>query len=170
MTRERDALESALTRVLDPMGVRAVGSDRRVRVDDGRDGYTIRLAMPAMYVDVNFDHLELAGVGGQMRVYDRIGRCARVLFAGVVDHIAKHDRSPIDRTKDIEAAATALLDAIHIHLDEVRMPHGSSAAVVNAAYRLRELVSAKPGAAWRRNGYGEDPPEVRTAPAAEALR
>jgi len=53
---------------------------------------------------------------------------------------------------------------MRIHLDDIRMPHGSSSAVLNAAYRLRELVEAKPGAAsWKRNGYGEDPPKVKTA-------
>lgn len=158
---ERDALERALTMVLEPMGVRALGPVRR---DEGCDGYAIRLAMPLMYIDVHLDRFELTGTGGQMRAYDRIGHCARVLFAGVVDHIAKHDRSPIDRTRDIETAATALLDAMH-------MPHGSSAAVVNAEYRLRALVSAKPGAAaWRKNGYGDDPPDVKIAPPTEAPR
>lgn len=167
MTTTRDALERAQTTILEPLGVRALGREMKVRVDPGSDRFRIRLAMPAMYIDVDLEHEELLRADGQMRMLDKLDRHVKLLFTYVIDHIAKHDRSPIDRMKDIEGAATALLDAMSIHLDDVRMMHGSSSAVLNAAYRLRELVGAKPGAAaWGPNGYGRDQPEpeVKTAP------
>ena len=165
MNGDRSALESALTGLLEGLGVRALGRDQKVIPDPGGHGYRIRLAMPALYVDVEIDQTDLVERNGPIRVHDKLDAGARILFAGVVDHIAKHDRSPVDRVKDIEAAATALLDAMRVNLDDVRMPYGLSSAVLNAAYKLRELVAQKPGAAaWGRNGYGQDPPEVQTAP------
>jgi hypothetical protein len=164
---KREGLESVLVEALDKIGVRALGHDQKVITDPdpGRDGFRIRLAMPLMWVDVRIDHADLLGARGPITVFDEIDRSKRALFAAVVDHIAKHDRSPLDRVRDIEAAAAALLDAMHVHLDDIRMPHGSSSAVLNAAYRLRVLVEAKPGAAsWRTNGYGQDPSEVKVTP------
>jgi hypothetical protein len=158
-----DDLERALATILEPMGVRALGQERKVEIDAGRDQFRIRLALPQRYVDVRIDREDrLSTEAFGLLALERIERSARVLFRDTIDHIAKHDRSPIDRVKEIEAAARSLLDAMKVHLDDIRMPYGSSAAVVNAAYKLRQLVEMKTGAAaWGRNGYGEDPPEAQ---------
>ncbi len=69
----------------------------------------------------------------------------RALFHLAMEHIAKHDRSPIDRLKQVEDLARATLP---------REPGDDTGDQRD----LRHLLSAKPGSpSWGRSGYGKDP-------------
>jgi hypothetical protein len=155
-------LERVLSTILEPLGIRALGHDGKVRVSAAGNGLEIRLALPLFQVIVTLDQLEMLQPCRYAEyVYGKLDDGAKQLNHAVVEHIAEHDRSPLDRTKDLEAAATALLDAMGVNLDDVRMPFGSSSAIANAAYRLRELVRQKTGApAWGPTGYGREPAQV----------
>lgn len=74
------------------------------------------------------------------------------LFRATIEHIAKHDRDPLDRVAKLEAAARALLEAIG--------PVGWGDSLIGVAVlNLEQLLRAKPGAAsFARDGYGKDPP------------
>lgn len=162
---KREELENSLQRVLGSFGVRALRhAGTALRIDPGRDGYQLRLALPAHFVDIELDHMPLASdtAGYLLKQIDG-GR--RALFRGVVVHIAKHDHSPLDRVRDLEDAAKALLESLRVNLDDVRMPMGLANGVLDAAYKMRSLLQAKPGAAaWAPDGYGADPPQVQEAP------
>lgn len=77
----------------------------------------------------------------------------RTLFRATTAHIAKHDREPLDRLRQIEAAGRALLDALGpSHTGRADNP------LTKAALDLEQLLHDKPGAAsWQRDGYGKDP-------------
>lgn len=159
-------LERWLSTILEPFGVRALGQDAKVRVSPATGELSVRLALPLFQVDVRLEQGDMMTTERLVEyTCERLERGARELRHAVVEHIAKHDRSPIDRTKDLEAAATALLDAMGVNLDDVRMPFGSSSAIANAAFRLRELVRHKTGApAWGPAGYGREPAQVEVVP------
>jgi hypothetical protein len=75
----------------------------------------------------------------------------RALFRKTVDHIAKHDREPLDRVAALELHARKLLEALGDR------PYDGS-PLAHAVCELERVVNAKPGAAsWGRDGYGKDP-------------
>jgi hypothetical protein len=154
----RDEIERALNEILPSMGVRAVGTDRKVQIDPDRDELMVRIGLPPIRVDVEIERDQLAM---HERAADYLMRCldngVKRLMYEVVQHIAKHDRSPIDRVQSLERAATALIEALGVGLDDIRMPYGVSAKVQSAVYDLATLVKLKLGAAsWSRTGYGEE--------------
>jgi hypothetical protein len=155
---DRESLERLLSEILPSMGVRAVGPDRKTSISPDRDGCMVRIGLPPIRVDVEIERDQLAM---RERAADYLMRCldsgVKRLMYEVVQHIAKHDRSPIDRVQSLERAALALIEALGVGLDDIRMPYGVSAKVQNAVYDLATLVKSKPGAAsWSRSGYGEE--------------
>lgn len=160
---QRETLERSLGYILDSMGVRAVRQGgNAVHIDEEADAYRIRIALPVRYVDVKLEHMAMVTRREMpdyvMRMLDA-GRVA--LFDDTIAHVAAHYHSPLDRMRDLENAAKALLDVLRVNLEDIRMPHGASSKVEAAAYALRDLLQAKPRAvSWRRDGYGADPPEV----------
>lgn len=158
MKTTRENLEIAAEKVLTSFGVRAVMRDgQSVTVSPAVDEWRLRIALPPSAVDVKFEPRSIATGAWIDYVCKQIDVGRRILFRNVIDHIAEHDHSPIDRMKQIEDAATMLLEAMDVNLEEIRMPHGASSRVMNAAYALRALLRAKPGAvSWARNGYGPD--------------
>jgi hypothetical protein len=161
----REGLERALATILEPMGVRALTRNgQQVEVDAQHDALRIRIALPPTSVDVVLEHSMIEKHHVADYLMKQLDRGRDVLFAHIIDHIAKHDRHPLDRMRDVEAKATALLEAMGA-LDDIRMPHGTSNRVLQAAYELRTLLRHKPGAVtWRKDGYGADPPEVVQTP------
>lgn len=122
---------------------------RRAEVDPpGR----IRLAVPRFQCNVDLDEALIADRSTSaadvlLKVLDG---ARRELFGKTVEHVAKHDRSPLDRTEQIERMAQALIDAIET-VGFVPMN------IAHAAADLQQILRAKPGAAsWSRNGYGAD--------------
>ena len=157
---QRDDLERALGEILAPLGVRALhrGADRAVAISPTRDAFEIRLAIPPHTVDVEMECGALTTEAFLDHVFKEIDIGRRKLFHGIIEHIAKHDRHPLDRMQSIESAAKALLDALGVSLDEIRMPYGQGSKIANAALDLATLLRQKPGAVtWARNGYGPDP-------------
>jgi hypothetical protein len=155
---DRESLERLLSEILPSMGVRAVGPDRKTSISPDRDGCMVRIGLPPIRVDVEIERDQLAM---RERAADYLMRCldsgVKRLMYEVVQHIAKHDRLPIDRVQSLERAALALIEALGVGLDDIRMPYGVSAKVQNAVYDLATLVKSKPGAAsWSRSGYGEE--------------
>lgn len=154
-------IEHMLPAILETLGVRALGDDVKVRMDPCSDMLLIRLALPKHSVAVKID----VDAATLMRTEEfcnlllkELDRGQRMLFRAVIDHIAKHDRSPIDRVKEIEAAAAALLNAVSSDLGGIQMTYDTANRVLSAAYQLRQLIEHKMGAAsWERNGYGPDP-------------
>lgn len=148
--------DQTLVTLLDPLGVRPLKiNGQAVRVSPLDHAMTVRLALPARYADVTIEEMTMVA-----RSFDHLlqqlenGRDQ--LFRETLDHIARHDRHPLDRMKSVEDAARLLLEALDINLDEIRMPHGVSNRVLNAAWTLRELLKQKPGAVtWSRWGYGD---------------
>ena len=98
------------------------------------------IALPSITVAASLD--------GQLdpeSIMRTVSEATRQLFRIVIDHIAKHDRSPLDRLKQVEECARKAL------------PRNPDADTGNQR-ELRLLLTHKPGAiSWRRNGYGEDP-------------
>ena len=151
---EVDGLRRLLPELLRSLGVRALG-EPPVRVSPGGLEYKIRLALPPKVADVTVEVDDIHNPDGFMKTLEN---GARVLFRDVVNHIAEHDRSPIERVETLEKHARALLEALDIGLNDIRMPFGAASKVQNAAHDLAQLLKAKPGAAtWARNGYGKDP-------------
>lgn len=116
-----------------------------------RDPATLyRLAMPQWRLNLELDpnvlaypRAGLADLAGR-----EVHRAQRELFRAAIDHIAKHDREPLDRLRHIEQAARALLDMLGPN-------HGQ--------WTLENLLRSKPGAvSWDRNGYGPDPEDEVT--------
>lgn len=153
----RDSLEKVLPTILDQLGVRAVQFDgRSVRIGAFRDVYQIRLAMPADRIDVEIEALTAKSPERCLELmYLELERGQRTLFRHTFEHMAKHDRTPLDRVKSLEDAAKKLLEAMGA-LDEIRMPYGHGSKVGNAAAELAGLLKRKPGqVTWSRNDpYG----------------
>lgn len=154
----KDSLEKVLPTILDQLGVRAVQFDgQSVTIGAFRDAYRIRLAMPADRIDVEIDALRAAKSPEQCveLMYLELERGQRTLFHHTFEHMAKHDRTPLDRVKSLEDAAKKLLEAMGV-LDEIRMPYGHGSKVGNAAEELALLLKRKPGSVtWSRNDpYG----------------
>lgn len=103
------------------------------------------IAMPKFYVDVDLEDIGFASV--ERRPLDLLSRmeAARgLLFHDVIGHIAKHDRHPLDRMRQVEAAAYATLPDSEWH-------DSPSQA------QLRALLTSKSGSpSWRRDGYGKE--------------
>lgn len=153
------SLEYALATILEPMGVRALKVNGRfVNISTTEQTMTVRLALPARSVDVAIEQYAPTTAVLIDRAVQQLENGRDQLFRATVDHIAAHDRNPLDRMRAVEDAAQALLQALDINLDEIRMSYGVSNRVLNAAWTLRELLKQKPGAVtWSSNGYGADP-------------
>ena len=122
---------------------------------DGEPETLFHFRMPAMRAWVDLDEQFLA-MPNARAMFDLLHRelfgVQRNLFRLAIDHIAKHDREPLDRVVKLEAAARALLEAIG--------PVGWGDSLISKAVSdLESLLRAKPGAAsFARHGYGKDPP------------
>jgi len=144
----KEEMRSVLREVVRASGAQILGREemefpRSLDVD----GYRIRLGMPQMMVAVELGH-ELLESNPEYAV-DELHRGVGKLFSTVIDHIAKHDRSPIDRMQQIEAAARYLCDAL------IGNPT-DGVPTMERVLRLRQLLDAKPGSpSWGRGGYGQ---------------
>lgn len=113
-----------------------------------------RLAMPTVCCDLDLrERLLMTPRERAVEMIDcEVTGAQRRMFHTAREHIAKHDRDPLDRLKQIEAAGRALLEA----LGPVGFGRADS-SLTKAALDLEQLLRAKPGAAsWNRDGYGKD--------------
>lgn len=111
-----------------------------------------RQSGPFAWVDLDEEILSInrSSTGQSVALFDLIDRkvttAQRSLFRLTIEHIANHNHNPLDRLRQIEQAAKALLDQLG--------PSFTS----KAAFELGQLLNSKPGAAsWSRDGYGKDP-------------
>lgn len=99
-----------------------------------------------------FRHLHYSGAL-RAALHYRLTEMQRELFRGVAEHMAKYDRSPVERLHQIEEAAKTLLDIIGTD----HVPTYCSSPLSRAVQKLDHLLKAKTGAAdWSDTGYGED--------------
>lgn len=160
---QREDLERSLSTILEPLGLRPIRrGEMAVHAAPCSDALEVRVALPPMSVDVTLERdprHSHSPSAWSLHILKQFDTAQRKLFHGVVEHIARHDRSPLDRMKQVEAAANMLIVALGASLDDVRMPFGSSGAVSHAVYELQSLLKAKPGSpSWSTAGYGKEAP------------
>lgn len=150
--------------------IRRIATARGIILEDPRPGdpeHFMRFRVPAQRDTLDLDEqllsVRLTNPDAVIALLDReVTGMQRRMFRATTDHIATHDRDPLDRLKQIETAARALLDALG--------PVGFSRTdgpLTKAALDLEQLLRAKPGAvSWQRDGYGKDSPRGASAIAA----
>lgn len=139
--------------------IQHIATARGLVLEDPRPGvpeHILRFRVPAQRgtLDERLLSIQRDAREATVALLDReVTDVQRTLFRATVDHIAKHDREPLDRLRQIEAAGRALLDAFGpSHTGRADNP------LTKAAFDLEQLLLAKPGAAsWSRDGYGKDP-------------
>ncbi len=113
----------------------------------------VRIAMPLYQCDVNLDEELLMSPESSSgpHLIKEFGRARCELFGRTIDHIAKHDRSPVDRLAQIEDLTLSLIKAI-------KLAGFVPLEIAAPAAELEVLLREKPGSpSWSRAGYGAYP-------------
>lgn len=120
---------------LTTLGIRAVRMDQS----------SCTIAMPKLYVSLGLEDAQFADATCMgIHLMRRFEQARGQLFCDVMGHIAKHDRSPLDRLEQLERFAVASLPS-------------SEWADNPAQAELRRFVKLKSGAAsWSLSGYGKE--------------
>jgi hypothetical protein len=159
MSAEQPDLKSTLATVAARLGVRVVRVDR-LRADRVT---MVTIAVP-LITEISIDEDAYEDAYAANRILVMLQEGARRLFADTVEYIAKYDRSPIDRVRDLEASARKLIIAVESTLNGRTTAHDLSLAT----FELHTILGHQPGsAAWVRNGFGGDQTDLVVA--ADAL-
>lgn len=133
-----DALRKMLDPIAKGMGLHLEGRRSTVNGDPVLENEFV-FRMPVLRATADLDGIEAANPS---RIPDLLMQAVDAardrLFHSIREHLAQHDRSPIDRLQQIEAAARAVLP------DDAWND-------TNEQGNLRQLLDTKPGAvSWRR--------------------
>lgn len=165
MSTTLSELQGPLSQVIERMGLRLV----QMRREHTDRALAVVVALPKRFHTLLLREDELAPTSRRAidDVLKQLDIGARVLFADTVEHIAKHDTSPLDRVHDLEARARNLIDAVDAI--EGNVPFAAARRLTMTKLELQELLEHKPGsAAWRGSkGYGGDKTDLVIA--ADAL-